>query len=230
MSPFENPKTPAPPSPQEPQGQLGVGCHVPAPSPLASKLADCALDVETVEKRGENTAQGYTYATAEDVIATATSALLAKGILTNFIPVEEVHFQSASGGFICFVTGTMTVEDVETGETRGFVTMGSGADKPGDKALSKAMTSARKYAYLHLLGIPIGDDPDAETRREKIERAAMPKLPEARIAELMALIANRRQEGMKFDDLALLLGSLGIDAPEKRSVQSVEKRIEDLDR
>ena len=216
------------PSPPKQQGTLGVESPVLAPSPLAAKLADCALDVETVEKRGENTAQGYTYATAEDVIAAATKVLLAAGIISSFEPQTETHFNSASGGVIAFVSGVLNVEDTATGETRYLPAMGSGADKPGDKALTKAMTSARKYAYLHLLGIPIGDDPDAETRREKIAHAAEPKLSKERAERLMELIHTRRAEGMTFDDLSLLLGSVGIDAPEKRSIKSVKKRIETL--
>ena len=211
------------------QPRLGpAGPKEPTPNPIAAKLADCALDVETVEKRGENTAQGYTYATAEDVIAAATKTLLAAGLVSYFEPLDEVHFESSTGSKIAFVTGVLTVEDVESGQRLELQAMGSGADKPGDKALTKAMTSARKYAYLHLLGIPIGDNPDAETRREKIAQAQIPRLSKERVEVLMALVLAKRAAGVTFDNLSLLMGSLGIDAPEKRSLQSVEKRIATL--
>lgn len=210
----------------------GAGSTEPAPQALAAKLVDAALDVETVQKRGENKTQNYRYALAEDVVAAATKALLAREILSEFelVSSEALPFTSKQGspGLIVTVTARLIVTDAETGESFSRLAMGSAADHPGDKALAKAATGARKYAYLHLLGIPIGDDPDAETRREQIAHAQAPKLDPERVKALAALIEERRSAGMRFDDLALIMGSAGIDAPAKRSVKSVRERLTTL--
>ena len=200
------------------------------PPSLAAKLVDASLDVEHVEKRGENTQQNYHYATAEDVIGAATKALLQRQILSEFEPTPQTLLPTPSGkGFIAVITGRMIVTDAETGESVVRSAMGSGADTPGDKAISKGITAARKIAYLSLLSIPIGDDPDADggrTRREQI--ASPPKLDKERVKALMDLIEKRRAAGMRFDDLALAMGEAGIDAPEKRSIQSVQHRVSRL--
>lgn len=204
----------------------------PTPKGLAAKLVEASLDVENVEKRGENTQQHYRYATAEDVAAAATKALLARGVLCEFevLSAEQMPMTSRGGGsgLIVTVTLRMIVTDADSGESVSRLAMGAGSDFPGDKALAKGMTSARKYAFLHLLGIPIGDDPDADGPKTRREQIQTPKLDKERAKSLVEQIEKRRAAGMRFDDLALLMGAVGIDAPAKRSVKSVKERVANL--
>ena len=53
----------------------------------------------------QNTAQGYSYVTAEDVIAAATKTSLAAGVLTYFKLLDQRSFQAPSGSDIAVVTG-----------------------------------------------------------------------------------------------------------------------------
>lgn len=86
-----------------------------------------------------------------------------------------------------------------------------------------AITYMRRYALAAALGISDQEDDDGHAGSR-----SSPKVNPEAVAPLMERINARREDGMTFDDLALLLGSVGIDAPEKRSVKSVEKRIASL--
>lgn len=154
---------------------------------LAAKLVEAALDVENVTKRGNNTQQKYRYAMAEDVAAAATKALLARGVIADFECIRsEAHpIKSRQGtdGLIVTARCRLVVTDSETGESHERSVIGSGSDYPGDKAIYKAMTGARKYAFIHLLDIPIGDDPEEERSEAKPKNA--PKMPAAEAKKIV---------------------------------------------
>lgn len=145
-----------------------------AQTTLGQKLAAAAAAVEAVGKEGENTQQKYRYARAEDVAKAAIKALTDQGLLHRF-DVESMEntpitARSGGSGMICHIRGTLTVWDPspegdEQAERRlggslQVKVVGAGSDYPGDKAPYKAMTGARKYGFIHLLGMHIGDDPD----------------------------------------------------------------------
>ncbi len=154
------------------------------PSTMNKKLAEAASAVETVSKAGKNTQQNYNYATAEDVAAAATKALADAGlhVRIEFTQVESNQVTSRSGGsgMIATVHGALIVSDGNGSELR-LETMGSGSDYPGDKAIYKAMTGARKYGLIHLLDIPIGDDPEEERTQAKPKK--MPAAEAKKIVE-----------------------------------------------
>lgn len=139
-------------------------------SPLAAKLAVAAAKVEHVEKRGRNDQQKYDYVQAEDVALAAHKALAAAGLVCEFqtLTSDETAIKSKAGtdGLIVRVRGELIVTDPDSGEQIRREAMGSGSDYPGDKGIYKAMTGARKYALIHLLGIPLGDDPDKDRGKE----------------------------------------------------------------
>lgn len=138
------------------------------PTGLTTKLLAASLRVSNVEKKGRNDQQKYDYAKAEDVAAVAYDALTAEGLLVEFeiLDSSEIQITSAKGshGMIVTVSGQLVITDPETGDVATRAARGSGSDYPGDKAIYKAMTGARKYALIHLLGINIGDDPDEERK------------------------------------------------------------------
>jgi hypothetical protein len=203
---------------------------------LATKLVDAALDVEAVQKRGRNDQQKYDYARAEDIANAAAKALLKHRVLVDFeFPrVEHTPIKSNKGtdGMLTTVHGHLIATDADSGEQIIRKVIGTGSDYPGDKAAYKAMTGARKYALTHLLGIPIGHDPDADagtgrTRRE----VARPKLPDSRVAELKAAFKKRKEAKGKFTfaDFDILLGSIGVDALRAHSAKAFEERLRSLD-
>ncbi len=127
--------------------------------------------MENVEKAGRNEQQKYDYVKAEDIAAAAQKALLEQGLLVEFEAVgsTETPIQSKQGtsGLIVKADCRLIVTDPSSGDQVTRSAIGYGADYPGDKAIYKAMTGARKYALIHLLSIPIGDDPDADAREQQ---------------------------------------------------------------
>lgn len=171
---------------------------------LVAKLLQAAKAVGTVEKRGRNTQQSYDYVLAEDVAKAAHAALEAAGLVATFSVEESTELpittRSGSPGLIVKVRGRLMVADPVTGATIEQEAMGMGADYPGDKGIFKAMTGARKYALIHLLGIPIGDDPDDQGGSEGPD-------PEGTITQAIAkaIVDRVWALGVK-DRLALAVG------------------------
>ena len=66
---------------------------------------------------------------------------------------------------------TVTLVDMESGETFSLVGLGSGQDS-GDKAVMKAQTASMKYAYLLSLAISTGDDPEADAQTDEHSNGA----------------------------------------------------------
>jgi hypothetical protein len=144
----------------------------PQPRSIAQKLLAASREVETVEKRGRNVQQKYDYALAEDVASAASKALAAQGLIVTLecLEAHETPTTSQRGGqgLIVKAVCQLAVIDPESGEVEKLQTIGYGADYPGDKAIYKAMTGARKYGLIHLLGIPIGDEPEqAQTQADE---------------------------------------------------------------
>lgn len=137
------------------------------PSGLYAKLLDAQTKAHAVEKKGQNKDQGYSYAQASDVIEEAQKALHEAGLVGYMQHGEvidrEVESQRGSAGLFVTIISTLVVVDPETGDDLRVEVQGTGVDYPGDKAVYKAMTGAAKYAYASVLGIPFGDDPEAET-------------------------------------------------------------------
>jgi ERF superfamily len=136
----------------------------PAPDPLLEKLLKASKDAKAVAKSGENKAQGYNYARAEDVIAEARRALHKAGLVAvidfTVEGAKEIKSSSGTGGLFVRVAAVLRVLDPESGRGMTVAGIGTGSDYPGDKAPYKAMTGAAKYLYASTLGIPFGDDPE----------------------------------------------------------------------
>jgi hypothetical protein len=196
------------------------------PEGLTKKIHEAALDVESVEKRGQNQDQKYQYAMAEDVAAAATKALLKQGVVADLEVVDcrstPITSKGGTAGMIATVIANLHVTDTESGESIVRRAMGSGSDY-------KAMTGARKYAFIHLLGIPIGDDPDAgrvhEPRTRRSELDPTPRISPERVSELHAKLAERK---LNFGQLDTLLGAAGIDALRARSKKAVGEKLASL--
>lgn len=150
----------------------------PAPDPLLEKLLTASRDANPVAKAGENKAQSYNYARAEDVIAEARRALHAAGLVAviDCKPAGSSEITSSSGsrGLLVRVDATLRVLDPSSGRAMAINGAGTGTDYPGDKAVYKAMTGAAKYLYASALGIPFGDDPESG---EHVERSAASSPP-----------------------------------------------------
>lgn len=204
-----------------------------AKADLHARLLAAQKAVKSVAKRGVNQAQGYNFVQAEDVTRTANEALHAQGLTADF-ETHEVHSHDITSGkgtpgLVVTVYGMLHVTaDGEEQVERSAV--GSGSDYPGDKATMKAMTAARKYALIHLLAIPTGDDPEEDVVEPAGNKAPEGKpqgkpLDEEVVGHLgKAILAL----GVGLDWLKLRFGAVGAEAPKNRSKASLAKALRAL--
>lgn len=124
-----------------------------------------AAAVSNIEKRGTAPAEigGFAFVEASDVKAVIRDQLVRVGVMAhpsiNAVDVERVA-GSGKSAVVATVRGTLSFVNVD--DRKEVVVddiAGMGLDY-GDKAVSKAITSAIKYGLLNAFTIPTGDDPD----------------------------------------------------------------------
>lgn len=181
------------------------------PKGLRAKLCAMMGEIGYIEKRGQNTAQNYSYVQASD-IAGAVAKLCAKyGVI--FYPTEE-HLewdtrQTSRGNamFVCRASMKYVFGDADSEESITIPSTGEGMDT-GDKAVYKAKTGALKYALIQSLLIATGDDPETETEAHEIKSTVedAPKVAEGKpkygpcpqCGNLGAIIKGRPEYGGGF--------------------------------
>lgn len=132
---------------------------------IAAKLVNIMAECSHVAKTGINDFHGYKYATAADVLE-KVGAALAKHKVVAITNPELVRFEKTVNSKgkeenLATVKTTLQLVDPESGETIEACGWGSGQDI-GDKAVMKAQTASLKYAWMLLLQISTGDDPEAD--------------------------------------------------------------------
>lgn len=169
--------------------------HNPTPE-LLKKLARLNDETGYMEKDQPNKAQGYRYVSAMKVLTRIREALSnVKLVSTVTSSIEHVEVVSrtlpdgkvAPSGQRVIVKSTLYLWDPESDGWVSSDGCGSGYDV-GDKAVMKAETAALKYAWMKLLNIPTGDDPEADERTDKEFAEPTPAKPvaqsrESRVAE-----------------------------------------------
>ena len=132
---------------------------------IASKLIKVMHDCNKVTKDATNDFHRYKYASASAVLEKVNNALvqhkLASLTNTQIVSHKETTTSKGSTEHLVTVQTTITIVDIETGETHQISALGSGQDS-GDKAIAKAQTMALKYAWMMTLNISTGDDPEAD--------------------------------------------------------------------
>lgn len=132
-------------------------------SKLWKALTEARKQLSIVPKSGRNTYDNYDYAKDEDIINTINTKLLEQGIMHSFRQLEA----SVNDKGEAFIKGELLLAHGETGETQAFGGFGFSSDRKkngyGDKALFKAITGARKYAYLCAMGLCSGEDAEKES-------------------------------------------------------------------
>jgi len=145
---------------------------------LYEKLSLAMKSCSYIEKTGENTFHGYSYVTSSDVLERVNDALTSVGLITAVTPtlLDLREVQTAKGNIDKHATISVTISiiDVETGESVQISGIGSGQDS-GDKAIMKAETAAIKYAYMLSFCIATGDDPEADNTTDLKTQDISPK-------------------------------------------------------
>jgi hypothetical protein len=140
---------------------------------MAASLAKIMGDVGRIEKKGQITSQGsgptYKFARDSDVLEKVGPMMAEAGIV--MVP-EHQELLSVTPS----LSGKQLIANIKTGwlvtdgkESIRFETFGQGADS-GDKALPKAQSNSRKYAFFMLYHIVTGDDPDQHASDEPTRR------------------------------------------------------------
>lgn len=145
---------------------------------LVSKLAEVMATVSRIPKRGRNEFHKYDYATEADIAATVRTELALRHVmLIPAIVGETRHPVGEKGSVLTVLDLEMEFIDGETNESMKKPWKGYGTDKE-DKGGYKAMTGGEKYFLLKTFLMPTGDDPEADTPRERNKEARIVKVPD----------------------------------------------------
>ena len=153
---------------------------------IAAKMVQIMAECAYVQKNGVNSFHGYKFATASDVLEKVNAAFVKHNVasVVNAELIDMVDKTNQSGSkseSLATVKTTVTLIDVDSGESITCVGLGSGADV-GDKAVMKAQTASLKYAYLMSLAISSGDDPESDVQTDIRNNSPLP--PEQKPAKL----------------------------------------------
>jgi hypothetical protein len=136
---------------------------------IARKLAEVALEVERIPKRGRNDFHNYDYATESDILAAVRKGLAERHVTLQPAVLEEsTRSVGTKGHMVTMLKMQMQWHDGESGESMYVPWMGWGVDA-SDKGGYKAITGAEKYFLLKTFLIPTGDDPEVSSDADKIE-------------------------------------------------------------
>lgn len=135
--------------------------------------------VGSVVKDKSNTSQNYKYVSAEAISSKIQEGMLELGLIstqeTELVDSSNVKIRDREYTSVV-IKVTLHIYDIDTGAYVTTSGMGSGMDS-GDKAAMKAGTAAHKYALIHWLNIPIGDDPEADEEIDKATGFQAPATP-----------------------------------------------------
>lgn len=147
---------------------------------LAQRLLKVAGLIPEIDKDGHNDFQGYDFASAENVLRKVREPLAEEGILllSDLIEVTERDTKTPKGKdtTITTVRVKFTFIDTKNGQRLEATWAGTG-DDPSDKGIYKAYTGCVKTFLRATFLLPLGDDPEADTRAD--ERAAEEPGPNA---------------------------------------------------
>ena len=186
---------------------------------MSEKVQDCVdakaalhAAILAVKKRvpylqkTESKGLGYRAMMSDDLLEKIAPVLVEEGLTIHPEDIEVVstsHYTTKSGTVmqsrIYKVTYAITHA---SGASRPSVAIGEASDT-GDKASSKAMTIARKYAIAHAFTIETGDDPDKtpSSRQEMITPEAEAKKNAEKFR--IAVDAMRAADGKDVMDLMM---------------------------
>jgi len=143
---------------------------------IATKLAKVMGDINFVKNDAHNKDQNYGYASDEAVLIEVKNALAKNNVASKnkFVILSDVDGMNANNKKFNVVKMEciLTAIDGDSGEMMESNGFGAGMDYGGDKALAKAQTISHKYAWLKLLNMPTGNNPEADEDVDKEARAA----------------------------------------------------------
>lgn len=207
---------------------------------LHEKLVRVMHECAYVQKTGN--ANFGKFAGDEDIMRRVNPALVENGISCHVADIQILRtdkFEQRSGGVWerVMLRLVLRLTDAASGESIDLVGIGEGAD-PQDKAVYKAMTGARKYAWRLALNMATGDDPDVDhdepegdmVEQPQGDQSAPPRAaprPAAAPQHRTTKAGNPSQAKFKFGQLAGELLSEGDDKDLTWYMSAIERSIKD---
>lgn len=134
---------------------------------LKEKLSKVAAHCAYVRKDGVNLFHKYNYATAASIFEKVNEALIEHRLVSSpRFTIEELKDRTNAKGTaeqLVTIQCELCVQDIDSEGKVLTIAFGSGQDN-GDKAVMKAQTAALKYAWMMLLNISTGDDPEDDEK------------------------------------------------------------------
>jgi hypothetical protein len=134
--------------------------------PIEILLHRVMIDIGAVEKTGWNESQKFNFRTIDDAINAAHKALTLHGVIAvpEIVDKSSERIATKNGNPAQRVELTVRYRFVGPKGDEVAATVASEGIDYGDKATSKAMSMALKYALFHTLMIPTMEaDPDSES-------------------------------------------------------------------
>ena len=133
---------------------------------LATRLLAAAASMGSIRKTGYNSHFKYEFVTADDVVDTVRKTLIQHGVWLQYDGIQEVEYtqigetRNGQPKFRAQLTVQYTAYNID--DMKDFLVarhVGEAIDQE-DKAITKASTSAAKYALLRLFFISTGEPDD----------------------------------------------------------------------
>lgn len=221
---------------------------------VGAKLAWIVGQMERIPKRGFNNQQNYAFATESDIVDFVRPYLEVQNLAitwdTELCVIDDVKTSNGKTMARCIVHVRMNFWDGDHPErdpVRGGMFPGMSVDS-GDKAVTKALTSAKKYAYLLTFHLSTGEnledpkaheaDPPANGRRggggnqppaqhpprERVQTNPNDPIVQGQINSINNLIATAKKEGDWTDErTAKVCKQLSRERGDGAEVDSVDK-------
>lgn len=168
-------------------------------------LAKCRDEIGVISKAHANTQQGYSFRSVEDALSVCGPTFTRHGVTPSIcvkrhkVTVGERQTKNGGSQQVYHATVRMAVTfTAADGSSVENISAGEGLDYAGDKATSKAMSQAFKYAIFLGLCIPVDgrvlEDSDRPSLR-KDGRVSKPRSIEgSNTAAALAAIENAHSE------------------------------------
>ncbi|MGA5411548.1 ERF family protein [Streptomyces lavendulocolor] len=181
-------------------------------------------EIAPVGKNGRNEYQGYDFRAYEDIVAAVRGPMVKYGLKLLPRVIKQEHFVRGESTNVAILTVEYTVRG-PAGDTMDtpIVVVGEGADR-SDKASNKAMTAAKKYAYLQ--AFEIADGSDDGDRDHPVAAGSVSDRPKAAANPLAWYIEQINQRDVWFSsqklrallDKAEAAGVAGLHMPDRPGV------------
>ena len=145
---------------------------------LVTKLVDILKNCKAVKKSGNNSAQGYQYATEADILDVVRDQLVQKQIFVfsssntkEIIKMDKIYKGEKQGdNILAVVNSEHAFVDGDTGARVIVCATGTGWDMT-DKGVFKAITGLNKYMFSKNFMIESEDDPERDNANPSYTKA-----------------------------------------------------------